>query len=140
MEISVELMVMLGLGFILMVFIGVFAYNWSPKGGAESLLSELDPSEETPDFRLSADQLPGALFSDLENCSRDSGRNSTYHVTGEGMIGQEWLFQKVKALGWCKSMQSSQFSCGTREDVNMTNITLPAVIRSRCTNGTLEVN
>ena len=57
----------------------------------------------------------------------------------EGNLSKKVMFDQYKELGFCKSIQSRNHSCGTREDVNMTLISLPSLVKLRCENNTLYI-
>jgi hypothetical protein len=64
-------------------------------------------------------------------------KSTTLYVSGTGALNKTDLFDGVKKLNHCSTLQSSAYGCGTKEDVVMGNFTLPHVIRLEC-NSTLQ--
>lgn len=63
------------------------------------------------------------------------------NVSGDS-INKSYLFEKIKLIGFCSTIQSASHDCGDREHVNFTaDIDLPHVIRLECnvTEGIMKI-
>ena len=56
-----------------------------------------------------------------------------------GVLTKTDLFNQYKFLGWCESIQSAAEGCGQREDVQMTDISIPTIVKIRCENKLLRI-
>ena len=54
-------------------------------------------------------------------------------------LTKEFMFEELKKINYCKSLQSAEFGCGTREDVEMEDISLPSVVSLACEDGLLTI-
>lgn len=72
----------------------------------------------------------------------ESAKDIHYHIQSdkEETISKKDMFDYYKELNWCKNIQSKNQSCGYREDVNMSSMTIPKIVRLSCKNNTLYIN
>jgi len=143
MDMAVEIFVWLGIGVIIMGMMTAFLMNWDfteDTGTLQQIYENDIPQEMNVDFIGFAN----ALSEYWEFCNHTSGPDRVFYVyqnqeTREGTLSKQALFEIYTELNFCKNIQSANQSCGRREDLNMTNISLPAVVRVQCENNTLFI-
>lgn len=59
-------------------------------------------------------------------------KNKTVYISEQGFVSKQGLFQTIKKLNLCGSLQSSQYGCGSREDVVNFSIETPAIVKVSC--------
>lgn len=80
---------------------------------------------------LTKEEFVGKLPVILKQC--EAPVQVDYYVKGSGEFTKADLFSLVKALNWCKTIQSNEQSCGVRENVVFNRkIILPEVVTVRC--------
>ncbi len=142
---TVEIIVFLGIGMILLAMLTAFVYEWKFSDNVESL--EKMYQEQDREYGTKVDKVnfinAARLFWDYCNHSYANQTKIMYVYNDDedknGNLTKEDMFEQYRQLGWCKSIQSANHSCGKREDVNMTDIELPEIIRLRCENSTLFI-
>ncbi len=146
MEMAVELIVFLGIGIILLGLVTTFVYEWkfSDNVGA---LKDIYEGDSGASAAVSVDRTEfiarAADFWDWCNHTYSPKDKVLYVYNNEsqkdGTISKKDMFDQYRSLGWCKGIQSAAYSCGNREDINMTTVTLPKVVRVSCRNYTLFI-
>ena len=145
MEMTIELMVFLGIGMVLLVMIVGFVYQWDFDKDIENLETLYQEEQISDDMKFNRVGFINAVSDFWEFCNHSYAPKDkiiyVYNLKDEpdGIMSKTDLFTYYKELSFCKSIQSRNLSCGSREDVNMTNITLPATVRLRCVNSTLHI-
>jgi len=150
MEESVEIIIYLGAGIVVLSLIMVLLLNWKIDKDT-SYLSYLfrkdNPLASNTSIvfdRVNKDSFVIKVYDFWLKC-RNKNINDTLRMyvyddtTTLRNITLEHLFGVYKELNWCMSIQSSSNQCGGREDVNMSAITLPRVVSVTCTNTTLTI-
>jgi hypothetical protein len=140
METSIELMVMIGVGVILLGIVSLFVYQWNIQKDAENMLERFAADPEKISYKTDSDGFARHLHTAWLNCTSNASFETSFYVDGNETVNKTWLFNRFKSLGWCKTIQSASEGCGNREDINMTYIQLPAVISARCMNTTMVVD
>jgi hypothetical protein len=72
-----------------------------------------------------------------EDCGLGATKSSLtlqvdYNQAQSGSITLDEVFQTFLKLNMCYSIQSASRNCGSREDVVMDDVVLPAVVTIRC--------
>jgi len=143
---SVELFVYFGVGMLLLGVIITFVYEWNFKDQVETFENLYEDPGDIK-FETKVDKIEfitaAKIFWDYCNHSYVNKSRILYVYNNKtdniGSLTKKDMFDQYKSIGWCKNIQSSNFSCGKREDVNMTDITLPKVVRIDCLNKTLFI-
>jgi len=91
------------------------------------------------DFHLDLDEFAGRLQTIFNDCE-GINTNTTFYIQDNGTIGKAELFAFYKSLDWCDTIQSKSEGCGSREDVVMSPIAAPKVVRVECTNHVLYIS
>jgi hypothetical protein len=144
MEMSVELIVFLGIGMILMGLFTTFLYQWDMKRDVANL-KDMYSDDKTPVFKVDRIGFMNAAVQYWDYCNHSyANQTKTYYVYGSkedstGIINKSVLFGYYRELSFCQSIQSANQSCGRREDVNMSYIVLPSLVTLACRNQTLHI-
>jgi|APSaa5957512622_1039677.scaffolds.fasta_scaffold32546_1 hypothetical protein len=146
MEMGVNIMVFLGIGVLLFSMITAFVHDWDFIEDV-STLEEMyqDKNKISDDMKVDKIKFVTAARNFWDYCNHSFANKSKIYYVYEndketkGNLTKEILFDHIKTLGWCQSIQSENLSCGRREDVNMTDIILPKVIKLNCRNSTLYI-
>jgi hypothetical protein len=146
MEESVELMVFLGVGIVLLSLFTYFIYQWNVKDDVDALKGLYADEHGKEALKVDKITLMTKAREFWDECNHTwINSTRTYYVfndakAAEGSINRSDMFDYYKSLSWCKSIQSVNQSCGSREDINITSIVLPSLIRLSCRNQTLFVS
>jgi len=134
-EIVVYLFVALVIGMLLLQFLTSWSVTDTFKG-----LHSLIRGERQPTYaEVDKDQFVMDAIHFWESCGMgEVDKTLALHVKDSGELNRTFLFEKIKQLSLCNTMQSSSEGCGNRENVIMNTITLPRIIRMEC-NSTNEV-
>ena len=151
MEESVEIIIYLGAGIIVLILIMALLLNWKIDKDT-SFLNYLFKKGDTMNDntsivfdRVNKDVFAIKAYNFWLNCGNNELNNTlrlyVYDNSSSlfGNLSMDYLFDVYKQLNWCKSIQSSSNQCGGREDVNMSAITLPKVVSLTCTNTSLTI-
>lgn len=145
MDDTVEIMVYLGVGILFIGILTVFIYQWNIKDDVDVITEIYNGTEGAPKIRVDLVEFVKEARDYWDACGHNhSDETEIFNVYNtekkpEGILSKEYMFTEYKRLGWCKSIQSANLSCGYREDVNMTDISLPALVKLRCENSTLFI-
>jgi hypothetical protein len=144
MDSAIEIMIWLFIGVVLIGLITAVAYNWNLKKTAEDLQDMYSNDGSNQAFKTDEAGFARAAMEFNGNCT-DADSAASIYVKSTGLyaddiLTKERLFSIYKELGWCKSIQSRDYSCGTREDVVMADIELPAVVNLKCSGKTLFIS
>ncbi|MEM4268423.1 MAG: hypothetical protein QXK37_06370 [Candidatus Woesearchaeota archaeon] len=142
---SIELVVFLASAMILLGVITVLVYDWKLKEDVNELKTLYTGEDEGRVFKVDKVRFFVEVLNFWEYCNHsfvnDTRRFYVYNTDDikNGTINKKEMFDSYKALGLCKSIQSLNNSCGVREDVSISDIKLPSVVRLSCHNNTLFV-
>ena len=140
MEQSVELIVFLGIGMILLALMTGFIYMWNIKEDVGSTLSLYEGNRTDIGIKMDVVAFMAQARDYWDYCNHSSApTNRTMYVSSNGTLNKTVLFDYYKSLSWCSSIQSVNQSCGRREDVNISDIALPAVVHISCRNQMLFI-
>jgi hypothetical protein len=98
--------------------------------------------DETERFaKVDRYEFAGRLYEFFQDCvSRDENMSLSLYLKENGTFTKKELFDVYKEFGWCDTVQSAAYACGTREDLTMGSLTLPRVVTISCSNYTLKVS
>lgn len=134
-EISVYILVAIAVGVLLLSFLT----SWNVADTYDAI-RRLMTKEKTPRFEtVDKEGFVASAFAFWESCGfGEVDRSLALYIDDTGVMSKEYLFEKVKKLNLCDSMQSAAYSCGRQESVIFDQfIPLPAVVRLQC-NSTTE--
>jgi hypothetical protein len=125
--------------FIVSLFVGFMILNFVGQWDAEEIFNffkDLQSGKVEQKFKtVEMDLFIAESLRFWENCGRGEVNMSlTMYVKGEGNINSTYIFDKIKEMNFCNTIQSTTEGCGSREDMEFspTLIGLPAIIRIRC--------
>jgi len=145
MEMTVEIFVFLGIGVVLFGIISGLIFFWDLGGQADTIAELYTEGDQKADNRGDRFDFAVQLVDFWNECNHshsDKAFVMYVYMSDEdynGNISIEALTDIYKELDWCKDLQSASNSCGRREDINMTTISLPKVIHAQCSNKTLHI-
>ncbi len=84
------------------------------------------------------------IFDVWESCAKgEIELSQTVYVEKDEYIfsiDKEFIFSEIKKINYCSQLQSSEFECGSKEDLEMdSSISLPAVIEIKCSEEGIEL-
>ena len=131
----VEIIVYIGIAVLIGGFIITFLLDWDVQQTYEDVRSIVFKERSTEVGYKKVDKL--GFMAELHGAWKDCGfgmlnKSVSFYVSEEGELTKEEIFTELKKLNYCRSLQSEEFECGTREDLEMDDITLPAVINAKC--------
>lgn len=144
---SVEIIVFVGIAVIVGgLFIGFLA-DWDVNETYESLKSLFSSKEQSTEFeKVDKVGFISKLYASWEDCGLGEVNNTYTFYVKEGLpkddntLTKEFIFSELKKINYCNTLQSFEYDCGQREDVDMEDITLPAVVSIECIDGGLRVS
>jgi hypothetical protein len=146
MEMTVELMVFLGIGIILLGMFTMFIYQWNIKDDVDTLGGLYQDNGTAPALKIDLIEFMTRAKEFWDYCNHTYANESRRYVVFNnsereaGSLNKTILFGYYRSLSFCQSIQSANQSCGRREDVNMSTIELPSVVTLRCMNETLYIS
>jgi hypothetical protein len=146
MEMSVELIVFLGIGMILLGMFTMFIYQWNMKDDVQKLSSLYENGSATSTLKVDLIGFMTAAQEFWDYCNHsyvnETRRYVVYNTKEQqsGTLNKTVLFDYYRSLSLCKGIQSVNLSCGRREDVFITEIELPTIVTLRCRNETLYIS
>lgn len=82
---------------------------------------------------ITKDILPQESANIWERCGfGDKELSRTFYMQGENLFTKSDFFRIIKKLGKCNILQYNLEECGTRDNVIMNDIKLPAVVKVYC--------
>lgn len=130
---TVEVVVYLGVAVLLGGMILAFVWGWDATATYASVKRIFTGDESSGFERATGAEFPHLLLSAWEACGMGAAEyNATVYISDDVTIDKAALFTAYKRASLCKTIQSASEGCGTREDVEMTMIDGPAVVRLRC--------
>lgn len=144
MEMTVELIVFLGIGMILMGLFTAFIYQWDLRRDVGALYG-MYTDEKTPALKVDKITFMNSAVEFWDYCNHSFvNQTKSYYVfeskeQSTGILNKTMLFDYYKGISFCKSIQSVNLSCGRREDVNSSHIILPSMVKLACKNQTLHI-
>ncbi|MBW2973654.1 hypothetical protein KY346_04630 [Candidatus Woesearchaeota archaeon] len=131
----VEIVVFIGIAVLIGGFILTFLIDWDVQQTYEDVKSIVFKEHDQEIQYKKVDKL--GFMAEIYHAWQDCGfgmlnKSVTFYVSEPGELTKEEIFTELKKLNYCRSLQSAEFECGTREDLEMDTITLPAVINARC--------
>jgi hypothetical protein len=131
----VEIVVYIGIAVLIGGFVLTFLLDWDVQDTYEDVQNIVFQQYDTEVGFKKVDKL--GFMAELYTAWQDCGfgmlnKSVSFYVTEEGELTKEEIFTELKKLNYCRSLQSEEFECGTREDLEMDDIALPAVIKAEC--------
>ena len=131
----VEIVVYIGIAVIIGGFVLTFLLDWDVQQTYNDVKSIVFKEYDAEVGYKKVDKL--GFMAELHSAWQDCGfgmlnKSVSFYVSEEGELTKEELFSELKKLNYCRSLQSAEFECGTREDLEMDDIVLPAVIKAEC--------
>jgi len=131
----VEIVVYIGIAVIIGGFVLTFLLDWDVQQTYNDVKNIVFKEHDAEVGYKKVDKM--GFMAELHHAWQDCGfgmlnKSVSFYVSEEGELTKEELFSELKKLNYCRSLQSAEFECGTREDLEMDDITLPAVIKAEC--------
>jgi len=131
----VEIVVFIGIAVLIGGFVLTFLLDWDVQQTYEDVKGIVFKEHDSEVGYKKVDKL--GFMAELYNAWQDCGfgmlnKSVTFYVSEDGELTKEEIFTELKKLNYCRSLQSAEFECGEREDLEMDTITLPAVINAKC--------
>jgi hypothetical protein len=131
----VEIVVYIGIAVIIGGFVLTFLLDWDVQQTFNDVKSIVFKEHDAEVSYKKVDKM--GFMAELHHAWQDCGfgmlnKSVSFYVSEEGEITKEEIFTELKKLNYCRSLQSAEFECGTREDLEMDDIDLPAVIKAEC--------
>jgi hypothetical protein len=134
---AIEITVYITLGIIVgfMVLNFVFDINYSKI--FEKLNKDMTNDQSVEFKSIKKDEIVSAISIIWEQsgmCEMEYSRTINIEGLSTGdTLTKEYIFEELKALNFCSSLQSATYDCGTNEDIYMPNpISLPKIVRISC--------
>jgi len=137
---AVEIIVYLGVALIIGFLVLGFINDWDFLQGVNLFKKLSTDSEELKFEKVNKIEFASRLNSFNTMCKSSEISELRLHINDQGQINKTGLFDTYKELDWCKSIQSADNDCGSREDIIMQTISIPRVVTLRCINKTTEVS
>lgn len=129
----VEIIIYIGVAVVLGALVVLFIARWDAKGTYEGIGDVLRGDDGSSQLRVSSREFPGVVLSVWEECGLGTmGLNRTVVVVDDAPVNKTQIFAFVKAAALCKSLQSTEHDCGSREDVVFDGARGSAVLRFEC--------
>ena len=131
----VEIIVYIGIAVIVGGIVLTFLLDWDVQQTYEDVKGIVFKEHDAQVGYKKVDKI--GFMAELHNAWQDCGfgmlnKSVTFYVSEEGELTKEDIFIELKKLNYCRSLQSAEYECGTREDLEMDDIDLPAVINAKC--------
>jgi len=135
-----EILIFLGFAVIVGVLMLGFIADWDYLKTYEDMKVLFREEEKLEFKKVNTIGFAKNLYTFFTEC-RQTGFNMSLvlYVEDNRSLTKEELFTHYKSLGWCESIQSLTYDCGVREDIIMSTIDLPKIVRINCTNSTLYI-
>ncbi|MFH0870299.1 MAG: hypothetical protein V1866_04555 [archaeon] len=142
---TIEVTVYIGVALIIGSMIIMFVAGISPKDIYEKIHDSFFGDRELKFKTINKEDLASNTYKVWEDCGLGATESSlTLQVESNqaqsGTINLDELFQTFLKLNMCYSIQSASRSCGSREDVDMEEIVLPAVVTIKCVPATRKLS
>ena len=142
MEATVELIIYFGAGLMLVLLVAGLVYQWDITAAASGLRGD---QEERSLLTLPKEEFAIAAYRFWQRCNETNIDeplrlyviNSTAVTSGN--LSAADLFEVYRQLQWCGTIQSASHGCGYREDINLTNLSLPRVVQASCLNASITI-
>lgn len=139
----IEILIFLGIAVIVGgMFIG-FLIDWDFKKTQEELSNLMKDKQELKFEKVSKEGFISNLYQLWDECAYgEINKTLTLYIetqTENDKLEKSFIFDQLKKINYCKTLQSTEFDCGQREDLQMSDITLPNVVTIKCTHTGLEV-
>lgn len=138
---TVEIVVYLSVAVIVGSLMIAFIAGWDAKGTYEGFKDLFGQGDVADYEQIPVEQMARVALEVWDACGLGTTNfTKTIYVTGSGTYDKTDLFTTVKQYDLCRSLQSSDFSCGTKEDVQfISTLAIPTVVSVRCENGKLVI-
>jgi hypothetical protein len=135
-EIIVFLTATVIIGTVFLFFIRDINYQ----GIYESLHDMLTGNKEVKFEKVTREDLAPKIYNFWEECGYgEKNKSVSLYVQETGTFGKQELFDSIKKMSLCETLQSASNECGKNEQVVMSTISLPAVINFKCNSGMLYI-
>lgn len=138
---AVEIAVFIGIAVMVGAMIVGFVIDWDTNKTQDDIQNIIFKENEVGYKKLNRDQFTVELYNVWQDCGfGELNKTTAMYVTKtiadedeDEELTKEIIFDGIKKLNWCLSLQSDDEDCGEGEDVVMDDdITLPAIVRVEC--------
>ena len=139
---AVEIVVYVGIAVLIGGVILSFLLDWDVKGTYEDVrdITFKDHGSDVGFEKVDKMGFIAQAYHAWQDCGFGMlNKSVSFYVSEQGELTKEEIFSELKKLNYCRSLQSAEFECGVREDIEMDTITLPAVINTQCADEKLKL-
>ena len=132
---TVEMLVYIGVAIMIGTLTLGIITDWKFADMYDSFRKIMIRDDTSKYQRIGRDDAFIQIHTFFEECRRKVGNFSQgIYIEDPGTLTKEELFDQFKSVGWCSSIQSKEFDCGDKEDIEMNDLTLPRVVVMHCIN------
>jgi len=141
MNLSITVIVSLAIGVLVVAMVLGMLTNWNfVRTSQEFINVYFELGEERGLVKGNTKDLVRKMQEHWIDCNFNQSNITTkLYVEGEGLYRAEDVVSLLLNLSWCDNLQIASRGCGIREDLNMSDITLPEIVIINCANKTLFV-
>jgi hypothetical protein len=142
---TMEIIIYIGIALLVGGLIIGFLAGWDAQGtynSVKGVFSKSSTSSAEKDYEsIKSDDLPGVVLTFWEGCGLGSvAAQKTVYVKNDAELSKEKLFSYYKQYNVCKSIQSKEQGCGSREDVTFAQVKGPVVLSLVCKDNSLTIS
>jgi hypothetical protein len=117
-----------------------FIFGWDFRATFDTIKKALSKEGNDGFEQVDVDRFVVRTYGLWQDCGfGEINKTVRLYVAGTGNLNKAVLFDRLKKLNFCDSIQSANNGCGVREDVIMTDVELPAVVRIDCSADTKKL-
>lgn len=130
---TIEIIVYLGIAVIVGALLVGFIAGWDATAAYEGLKGVFEGPDPEAYEKISSTDLPRTVLEFWESCGLGTvDQSKTVHITDAVPLNKTLIFPTIRAASLCRTIQSADHDCGTREDILFQNASGPAVLRLAC--------
>lgn len=130
---AIEVVIYLSLALIVgLLFLG-FINNWNFTNIYDAVSDAMFGKKEFKFKEVEGEEAIAEILGLWEKCKVTSQNQSiNLYLKGQGVFSKQYIFEAVKKLNLCLSLQSIEEDCGEEENLVMSDINMPSVINIEC--------
>jgi hypothetical protein len=138
---TVEVIIYIGIALIVGALVVGFIGSWDAQGTFKGLKSLFKPEPDDRFEEITSDRFAKSVLDTWEACGLGTSEmNKTIYVSDTSLLNKSLIFSRVKQANLCRTLQSQEYACGVREDVDFENTTGPRVLTLRCESGIMLIS
>ena len=130
---AAEIAVYIGAAVVIAGLLVSFLIDWRSEDTYHQVKNLIVGEDSVGYRKVSSIEFVAELHDIWEDCGLGE-KNSTVplYINGNGTLTKEFIFTELKKINYCGALQSAEFNCGIREDVEMNDFRLPSVVGVEC--------